>query len=250
MKPPFFVMGAPRSGTTYLGEVLNRHEMVLITNELRLMTFLNRTLNRLPQDKWILMNGRRSFLNHLKSEVPGMVERYYESLGASEDTRWGDKHPHYADPKTDPECLELINDLFPESQFINLVRDGREVVASLMAKGWADLDGAMDVWARHVNHADDFGRRLPGDRFLTVRYEMLVDRPYDTMDEVLRFLRISASDRVTEFLRAQARERTPFSDPTSGRIGEPIADRQLSDSQRQRILEKLGPLLVAMGYME
>jgi hypothetical protein len=250
MKPPFFVMGAPRSGTTYLVEVLNRHERVLMTNELRLMTFLNRVLNRLPQDKWILMNGRKSFLEHLKQEVPVMVERYYESLGASEDTRWGDKHPHYADPRTDPECLDLINDLFPESQFINLVRDGREVVASLMAKGWADLGEAMDVWSRHVKHADDFGRHLASDRFLTVRYEMLVNRPYETIDEVLRFLRIPASDRVTEFLRAQARQRTPFSEPTSGRIGVPTADRHLSDSQRQRVFEDLGPLLAALGYME
>jgi hypothetical protein len=250
MKPPFFVIGSPRSGTTFLAEALNRHEMILITNELRVMTYVNRALNRLPKNKWILMNGRTSFLDHLKHEIPGVLERYYEGLGASEETRWGDKHPHYADPATDAECLDLINELFPGSQFLNLVRDGREVVTSLMSKGWADLAEAIDVWRRHVMHADNFGSKLPPQRFLTIRYEQLVERPFDTMNVVFDFLGVGPSAVVDGFLRDQDHERTPFSKPTTSQIGRTVADSRLTEGQRRMVHDELGPLLSQLGYVD
>jgi hypothetical protein len=249
MRPPFFVIGAPRSGTTYLVEALNRHERILITNELRLMTYLNRAVNRLPENKWILLNGRASFLDHFKLEIPGMVERYYRSLGADEQTRWGDKNPHYADPTNDAECLGLINEFFPESQFINLVRDGREVVSSLMAKGWADLAEAMDVWKRHVLHADEFARTLSGNRFLTIRYERLVDLPFDTMNTAFEFLGVGPSLTVDRFLEDQSRERTPFSKPTTDRIGRADSGRQFTVEQQRQIGRDLGDILEALGYV-
>ena len=46
MQDPFFIIGAPRSGTTFLQTVLDRHPDIFITNETRVMTFASRTLNK------------------------------------------------------------------------------------------------------------------------------------------------------------------------------------------------------------
>ena len=249
LSAPFFVIGAPRSGTTFLREVLNRHERVLITNELRVMTYMNRIINRTASDKWILLNGREGFLEHFKRELPLVIESYYRGLGASSTTRWGDKNPHYADSKTDPECLALIDELFPESQFLNIVRDGREVVSSLIAKGWVDLDEAVAVWRRHIEHARDFGRKISADRFLTVKYEDLVAEPFAITSRVFTFLDVGEDQNVTDFLAKQARERTPFSKPMSDTVGAPAKTPRLTSAEHNRVSSELGDLLAELGYV-
>jgi hypothetical protein len=90
------VIGAPRSGTTYLTEVLNRHPAVLLTNETRVMTFLNRVIHDLGADEWVLLKHRRGFLHHLECSMAKLVRDFYGRLGLREGMRWGDKHPHYA----------------------------------------------------------------------------------------------------------------------------------------------------------
>ena len=91
------------------------------------------------------MNHRRRFLARLVADPPGVIERNHLSLGAQPGMRWEDKHPHYADPKTDPHCLDTIDLVFPGSRFVHVIRDGRAVVASIVWKGWADLPEAIDV---------------------------------------------------------------------------------------------------------
>ena len=41
MRPPVFIFGPPRSGSTYLVEAMNTHEMIFVTNEFRVMSFVN-----------------------------------------------------------------------------------------------------------------------------------------------------------------------------------------------------------------
>ena len=77
MQPPFFVIGAPRSGTSYLVEVLNRHPDVVMTNETRVMTFLYRALHRWSKDRMALMTERTLFLSTFRRHVPDIVRDFY-----------------------------------------------------------------------------------------------------------------------------------------------------------------------------
>ena len=247
LRPPVFVIGAPRSGTTYLIEVLNKHEDVLITNELRVMTFMNRVFSRTASDKWILLNGRKQFIQHLYDEMPIVIEDFYRSLGASESTIWGDKNPHYADSKTDPECLGLIDRMFPNAQFINIVRDGRAVVASLLNRGWVEFEEAIDVWKRHVTHADQFIQTVGSERAVTIRYEDIVNDAIRTTDGVFEFLGLTASNSVIQFLKEQEQRRTPFSGPTSlnssGSAGFGLEPKRLN-----AVEDAMGGMLRRLGY--
>lgn len=247
---PVFVFGVPRSGTTYLVEVLNHHSKVFITNETRVMTFVNRVLNRVATNRWILRSHRNEFLAHLGNELPRLIERFYQELGAGAGVRWGDKNPHYADPKTDPDCLATIDSLFPDAQYLNIVRDGREVISSLTSKGWVDVEEAIDVWRRTVLHAREFGDLVGSDRMLTVQYEKLLENGADETTRILSWLGLDMEEAVESFLYRQAKERSPFSGPTvdSAEIGVPRWRRTLSPDDARLVQGALTELLLELGY--
>lgn len=224
--------------------------MILLTNELRVMTFLNRVLNRVAANEWVLLNGRRPFLEHFESWLPHMLAEHYRALGAGPGTRWGDKNPHYADPRNDPECLELIDRLMPAAQFLNIVRDARDVVASLVKKGWASFDDAVEVWRGHVTHAADFGDRVGQNRMLTVRYEDLVADAAPQIVRMLEFLGLGDETGVYGFAAAQAKQPTPFSKPTTEVSGRrpASAGSGLTEDQHAVITDRVGSLLDLYGY--
>lgn len=211
------------------------------------MTFMNRVLNRLTKDKWTLLNDRQLFIDHLWEQSPMVIEAHYRSLGVDESMRWGDKNPHYADAKTDPECLDLIDRMFPHCQFINIVRDGRAVVASLVRLGWVELPEAIDVWRRHVEHADAFMQRMPDGRAISITYEGLMSAPHETIDRVFEFLGLAASEDVRSFLDEQEVARTPFSTPTA--LDGDRSDFGLTSDEMKLIESEIGGTLARAGYV-
>lgn len=253
MRSPVFIVGAPRSGTTYLVEVLNQHEQVMITNEERVFTFLSRSLHRLGAEDLALGEERERFLSVYESHFAQIVEAFYRDLGVTQGMLWGDKFPHYADGGRDPGCLDLINRTFPRCRFIHLIRDGRDVVASIATKRWVSLDRATDVWKRHVSHARNFGTTVGLDRYLEIRYEDLVVDGSAALARIETFLELPHSDRVHDFVTAQQRERTPFSRPTSstaelGTTG--TWHRRMTPAQQERVLDLLRHTLEEFGYAD
>ncbi|GAA1731193.1 sulfotransferase [Isoptericola hypogeus] len=250
MQPPFFVIGAPRSGTSYLVQVLDRHPEILLTNETRVMTFMHRALTRHSKDRMALMAERQLFLETFRSHVPGIVRDFYRRLGATDEMRWGDKFPHYADAKTDPGLLDDVARLFPRCQFVHITRDGRDVVTSLVDKGWVDLEEACDVWTRHVEASRAIGRKVGPRRYHELRYEDLVADGVAATHRLLEFLGLDPAPEVDDFLREQDEERTPFSGATTppGAIGRPGWAERLSPDQLTTVETHLAPALAALGY--
>ena len=97
MAPPFWVIGAPRSGTTFLARVLDHHPDIFLTNETRLMLLFSRMLNRWVGARRLLATSCDEVIESLWQQVPGVVEQIYRDLGARPGQRWGDKYPQYAD---------------------------------------------------------------------------------------------------------------------------------------------------------
>ena len=154
---PIIVFGAPRSGTTYLQELLNMHPDVFVSHETRIFAWLHDAVSVLTHEDRCLVTYREQFIDHLRSALPQVIRDFYRSL-AADAIYWGDKNPHYADWNNDG-CLELIADLFPNARFIDLIRDGRHVVSSLLDAdrrrhtlggfrlGPPHLDAARRSWA-------------------------------------------------------------------------------------------------------
>lgn len=95
---------------------------------------------------------------------------------------------------------DLIAAVFPEARFIHVLRDGRDVASSLLAarSGWGrdwaptTVARAAATWRDHVVRARE--ARSLGLPYLEVRYEDLLERPVDSLVEVLSFLDIAIDE--------------------------------------------------------
>ena len=212
------------------------------------MSFLNRVVNRVAQDKWLLQYGNKAMLQRLGADLPGLVERFYRDLGARPDQRWGDKHPHYADAQKDPECLDLIDTLFPDSQYIHLVRDGRDVAASFRDKGRGNLKYSAHVWVKHVEHAEWFSQKISPDSWMEVQYEEMVAQPNEEFGRVFEFLGLDMNESVKNFMENQGRKAWSAPSTEQSRIGQSTWRDRFTPEEIDLVMEIQGPTLGRFGY--
>lgn len=246
---PIIIYGAPRSGTTYLNRILNQHPEIFISHETRVFVWMHQSLNVLTQRDPVLLSHRERFVEHLRAVYPNLIRDFYRKLRPRVHY-WGDKYPGYASLKNEG-CLETIVALFPGTRFIHLIRDGRDVVISLMRKGWADFEVAHRIWTTHVENGCAFGRSQPPNRYFELRYEDLIQDDVGLARKLFDFLEIEIHPNVVEFCQAQQETRTPFSKPTRDLGSNPaISDRErvLTPDQQLRSLELLGRDLVQYDY--
>lgn len=185
------VLGAPRSGTTWLQRLLGAHEAVATTQETELLngyvgSAADRWRDELVLDDELWANRRHKGLPAVLTteefhELLLHVVRYvYDKVaglkpGASVVL---DKNPGYATH------AGLIASLLPEARFLHMLRDGRDAATSLMAAGrswgseWAPkrVEYAAERWRDRVRAVQNAG--IQSDRYLEVRYEdLLADGP-------------------------------------------------------------------------
>jgi hypothetical protein len=101
--------------------------------------------------------------------------------------RWGDKGPAYV------AHIPALDRIFPDAQFIHMVRDGRDSTVSALQR-WKESMRYLDTyyvlknWARNVDAGIEAAKSLAKDRYLEVRYERLVSEPEATLKGICEFL--------------------------------------------------------------
>ncbi|WP_428847035.1 sulfotransferase family protein [Rhizohabitans arisaemae] len=117
----------------------------------------------------------------LGSAIGIVFRSYAERFGKP---RWGDKRPSYF------HHVGMLQRLFPDAQFVNIVRDGRDCVASLKEMPWyrKSVYHAAANWAEAVDYAERHARRLPADTFYQLRYENLTADPEAELRGLCEFL--------------------------------------------------------------
>jgi hypothetical protein len=214
---PVIIGGCPRSGTTLLRTMLHAHpEHAIPPRETSfvLESWIWRTRfgdlrdasNRRRLARWIFLN-KKTHANRLGLESELAMSRLVEAqptLGSllaecfvmfAEKLlkpRWGDKRPRYALQ------IAAVFDLFPQAQFIHVVRDPRACVASLRKLNWygGNIVPSLEHWEASLTAVEAIRPRLAVDQLLEMRYEALVLEPEETLGRVARFLG-SASDQNT-----------------------------------------------------
>ncbi|MQA87558.1 MAG: sulfotransferase [Streptosporangiales bacterium] len=205
---PVFVGACPRSGTTLLRTMLNSHPELALPLETRFLmeawearaSFgdLSDADRRRQLARWIFRRKRtrwhrlgvdqRPAIARLVSAPPTIGSllgtcflMYAEHHGKP---RWGDKRPMY------DQHLDAIFAMFPDAQFVHLVRDPRATVASVRRVGWSggDVVAPTELWGRSLRAVDAWRGRLAPDQLLEIRYEDLVIEPRATMERVCGFL--------------------------------------------------------------
>ncbi|MGH8870239.1 MAG: sulfotransferase [Actinomycetes bacterium] len=205
---PVFVGACPRSGTTMLRTMLNSHPELAVPHETRFLVDawrrrarwgdLSEAHNRRRLARWVVRR-KKSRVERLVDDPKQLVDRMVAApptLGSvlaagfalyaegHDKPRWGDKRPSYV------MNMDAVFRMFPDAQFINVVRDPRAAVASIRKIGWYrdGLEAGAAIWEQSVRCADIWRRRLAPDQFLEIQYEKLVADPRGTLEEIVAFL--------------------------------------------------------------
>lgn len=236
------VLGAGRSGTTWLHRLLSAHPSVAgtETGETWLFTDIapiwTDAVREHTGDAAVLA-GMREFCDNL---LVTMRDRE-----APDATHVCEKTPMTV------WRLPVVARMYPDASYVHIVRDGRDVATSL-ALAWTggaepgvdEVEAAAREWVEAV---DAVRRAAPGlARFRQVRYEDLLEDPQREVEQLWRWVGLP----VTDDARAAASQRleqrvTPL--PSSGDIG--VGKwRSLPPSSRAAVSLATGDTLRELGY--
>ncbi|GAA3444132.1 sulfotransferase family protein [Planomonospora venezuelensis] len=205
---PIFVIGCPRSGTTMLQLMLHAHPRIAIPPETRFMMAayqrrlrfgdLTSPARREQFADWIVNRRQNRFedLGLDAAEVTEQIVTGPPTLGSAlgivlrayaarfGKPRWGDKRPSYF------KSVDVLLRLFPDAQFVHLIRDGRDCVASLKEMPWynKEIYHAISVWAEAIDFARRRAPKLPAGSYHELRYENLTAHPEAELARLCAFL--------------------------------------------------------------
>ncbi len=222
---PVFIVGCDRSGTTLLRLMLVKSPVLHIPAETRFLTSLKKK-SRVYGD-FAQAYRRRTFVNDLKSNkatsttytfpafklteeeaekaLAGAAPTNYPGAAAAlfaasahkvNKKRWGDKTP-----KQVSDILWLAR-AFPNAQFIHVIRDGRDVAASILKAGWTkDAFEAAYYWVKQVQAGRKAGLSLGDERYREVRYEKLIAQPEATLKKLCDWLHIEYTGEMLKYYK-------------------------------------------------
>jgi hypothetical protein len=166
--------------------------------------------------------------------------------------RWADKRPAYSG------FVGMLFAMFPDAQYVNVVRDPRGAVASQIPMGWDEPEVALPAatarWEGAIMRTDHFARELRPDQLLDLRYEDMVSDPRAALERVCAFAGLRAGDAIETMISAE-REGS-YQGSIHERLGQPVTTasverwRERLEPQQVALVEQAtGPLLDRFGYL-
>lgn len=246
-RPPLFLVGFPRSGTTLLDTMLMGHPSIQVLEERPPLRFVEDALggiDRLP--------------DLTSAEASALRRRYFDEVRKHVDLRPDallvDKSPLHMNK------VPLIRRLFPESKFILALRHPCDVVLSCFItsfrlndsmSSFVDLGTTAEFYDLSFAYWTRCIEVLPMD-VATVRYEDVVEDAEGELRRLLSFMDLewqpSALDHATT-----ARTRGLISTASYAQVTEKIYSRASGRWQRYRghlesVLPRLEPWVLRFGY--
>jgi protein-tyrosine sulfotransferase len=223
--PPFFIIGAARSGNTLLRALLVGHSEISIPPESYVLGGIIRQWDRHNFRDWneLVDSVIGEFESHPEfstweidlapvrdnlhvfnpnqrslAKIVDAIYRHYSAVKFPGFRMWGDKTP------LNTERIILIDRVFPAARHIHMLRDGRDAVSSAVKAGMFDgsVEGACRSWQLRTRNALQLGRRIGVGRYLELRYEDLVSGPRDAVVRVCDFLGVDFEEQMMAHDRA------------------------------------------------
>jgi len=211
---PVFIVSAPRSGSTLLRLILDAHPRLAVPppdwlfdlvypymysyGDLRkpanLLALAEDMLATPTVGKWPIKPAPVNLVAAAAEPTfAGLYAALHREYAQTEGKpRWGEKTPRNSF------WMDDIRALFPDAQFVHIVRDGRDQaidISDSMLWPYSVYSGAY-LWQRYVLSIRDFARELPAGAYLEIRYEDLCTAPEPTIRKLCEFIGEPFDDRM------------------------------------------------------
>lgn len=299
LERPIFFVGSPRSGTTLIYEAFARHaDLGWLSNYSRMLPewpSLN-LLRRLLDNRVVRLQGQKKQYAPLRLgnrflPYPEEAYRFWDTLARSDfsksylleascsesarvDVRralhrtlaWQGK-PRLTTKFTGPLRIEYLTSLFPDAQFVHIIRDGRGVVRSLMEVAFWRKKGGMDApfwnpgfpaesqaawesahrdpavlaalqWRDIINLGREESAQLSNTQYLEVKYEDYLENPHDNLSKLYQFAGLDDAPGPHRYVSS-----LPIVRGTNDRFEE-----MFDEDRRLAISSVVNPLLSTLGY--
>jgi Sulfotransferase family len=220
--PPVFIVGHGRSGTTLLRMMLTAHPSIFISSEgayvcplrCKISTYGDlrgiKNLERLRIDllPWLEavnylsppgIDDLTAWVDQFGCDERALITFYgtWEArvLGKEDLVWWGDNEPSHV------YSIPYFKRLFPNSKFILMIRDPRDIYASFKA-AWPGLHTAESLallWERCLLDGLLAVSCLGDSTVKQVKYENLVTTPRAQLEEICGFLHVEYTDAMLKF---------------------------------------------------
>jgi hypothetical protein len=272
-RSPFpFIVARGRSGTTLLRAMFDSHPEMAVPPESHFLVTMGRRRRRyeagngLAVDRFVDDLANHYGFRRWDIDAGSMRARLMESGAATYAQAMREVFGLYAErygksryaEKTPMNVMHIpfLSQVFPESRFIHLVRDGRDVALSYLDAdfGVESVGESAIYWRRFVRKGRRDGRRL-GSRYREIRYEDLLADPEAILRSLCAFVELPydpamltyhrQADRILETTSHREHHERLHLPPTRG-----LRDwRTQMDDASLALFEALaGDLLDQVGY--
>jgi hypothetical protein len=270
---PCFIVGCERSGTTLLAVLLDRHSSLAVTPETHFLICMPRVSQRLRSlathqqliDRFYafprtsdLGLDRVRLLQRFQTRPPtppALFQCILEEYAAfHRKARAGEKTPVHI--WFVPKLIEW----FPDCRVVGIVRDGRDVIRSMLRVPWnirRQLRPLCLTWVHGARAAERYRAKYPR-HFRLVRYEDLLTQPELSLRAIDEFLGLTfeAGQLAPEEPGdASSRVVPPWESEWKAKALEPLDTSRIGDwkkhvTDRERLImnSMMGPELIRMGY--
>ena len=257
---PIFLIGSPRSGTTFLGACLEKIPGISYHFEPIATKF---AANYIFTGEWDIRKAQRYY----RRMYSWLMQQHLDG-----DLRFAEKTPR--------NCflVDFLHKTFPDAQFIHIIRDGRDAALSHSKKPWmqaahasdggfepggfrigpyarfwverervAEFESTSDIhrciwaWRRHTESALKAAATLPENQYYELRYESLVATPAQEADRLLDFLDVYQTTARAYFQNAVSQVR-------STSVGQ--WRKELSEEDLHFVYKEAREMLASLGYLE
>jgi len=267
---PVFVIGSERSGTTLIMAILGCHPGLAIPEVAwyyprfrpYLFTYgdlsdpgnfrilVEEMVHGLRTPYWsmkvnpatfgkLIADRAMSIEQSYRGVVAAMLGYYADDAGKS---RWGEKTPYnlfYV--------KEILED-FPEAQFVNIYRDGRDVCAEFLdaSFGPTNIYSAAELWRDGQQAVKPWREKLSADQWYDIKYEDFVADPVNQLKSLCNFLNEDYDPVMLEFHTTPTAKRRGMT-KDNWALGEPISEKHVGIYRNQLSLRDQGIMAWVAG---